>query len=230
MASATDRCLSPPALPDLTAWAPELPPALRQASLDLVQRRLPGWKAHRRRQHTQRLLSTLAGFWQWQVNQRPLTEVTELTLADLTAYQQARTLAGKAPTTINRTLDFVMAILHHLAEQQQPVHPAVFRLKPLARPLSIPRHLSEADAAKLECFVRQRFCTADPLIRLENACFFLLAHTGLRASECLDLGLQDLDLPARRLTVRLGNGTGSFISLIPFTWPCPFIWPTTPAH
>jgi site-specific recombinase XerD len=196
----------PPALPDLQAWAPELPPALRQVSLDLVQRRLPGWKAQRRRQHTQRLLSALAGFWRWQLNQRPITKATELTLADLTAYQQARTQAGKAPTTINRILDFVMAILHHLEEQQQPVHPSVFRLKPLARPLSIPRHLSEADATTLECFVAQRLNSSDPLIRLENACFFLLAHTGLRASECLDLQLQDLDLPAGRLTVRLGKG------------------------
>jgi len=196
----------PPALPDLQAWAPELPPALRQASLDLVQRRLPGWKPQRRRQHSQRLLSALAGFWQWQVNQRPITDPTELTLADLTAYQQARTQAGKAPTTINRTLDFVMAILHQLEEQQQPVHPSVFRLKPLARPLSVPRHLSEADAVKLESFVRLRFWSGDPLIRLENACFFLLAHTGLRASECLDLQRQDLDLPTGRLTVRWGKG------------------------
>jgi len=196
----------PPPLPDLQTWAPELPPALRQVTLDLVQRRLPGWKAQRRRQHTQRLLSALAGFWRWQLNQRPITTATELTLADLTAYQQARTQAGIAPTTINRILDFVMAILHYLEEQQLPVHPAVFRLKPLARPRSIPRHLSEADAATLEGFVAQRLNSSDPLIRLENACFFLLAHTGLRASECLDLQLQDLDLPAGRLTVRLGKG------------------------
>jgi site-specific recombinase XerD len=53
----------PPALPDLQAWGLDLPPALRQASLDLLQRRLPGWKPQRRRQHSQRLLNALAGFW-----------------------------------------------------------------------------------------------------------------------------------------------------------------------
>lgn len=196
----------PPALPDLPAWQPDLPPALRQASLDLLQRRLPGWKPQRRRQHSQRLLNALAGFWQWQLNQRPITDACELTLADLRAYQQARLQAGKATTTINRTLDFVMAILHHLEEQQQPVQACVFRLKPLARPVSVPRHLSEADAAKLESFVAQRLGSPDPRTRLENALFFLLAHTGLRASECLDLHRQDLDLPAGRLTVRLGKG------------------------
>lgn len=196
----------PPALPDLQAWAPDLPPALRQASLELLQRRLPGWKAQRRRQHSQRLLNALHGFWQWQLKQRPITEPGQLTLADLRAYQQQRTQKGKAPTTINRTLDSVMAILHHLAEHQQPVQPSVFRLKPLARPVSVPRHLSEADASKLENFVGQRLSSSDPFIRLENALFFLLAHTGLRASECLDLQLQDLDLAAGRLLVRLGKG------------------------
>jgi len=196
----------PPALPDLPAWQPDLPPALRQASLDLLQRRLPGWKPQRRRQHSQRLLSTLARFWQWQLNQRPITDACELTLADLSAYQQARLQAGKATTTINRTLDFVMAILHHLAEQQQPVQASVFRLKPLPRPAAVPRHLSESQAAHLESFVAQRLNSPDPRIRLENALFFLLAHTGLRASECLDLHRQDLDLPAGRLTVRLGKG------------------------
>lgn len=196
----------PPAWPDLQAWGLDLPPALRQASLDLLQRRLPGWKPQRRRQHSQRLLNTLSGFWQWQLKQRHISEATELTLADLRAYQQARTQANIAPAPINRTLDFVMALLHHLAEQQQPVQPSVFRLKPLPRPAAVPRHLSETDAAKLERFVRHRFDSSDPLIRLENGCFFLLAHTGLRASECLDLQRQDLDLPAGRLTVRLGKG------------------------
>jgi len=196
----------PPALPDLQAWAPDLPPALRQASLELLQRRLPGWKAQRRRQHSQRLLNALHGFWQWQLKQRPISEPGQLTLADLRAYQQQRTQKGKAPTTINRTLDSIMAILHHLAEQQQPVQPSVFRLKPLARPVCVPRHLSEADASKLESFVAQRLASSDPFIRLENVLFFLLAHTGLRASECLDLQLQDLDLAAGRLLVRLGKG------------------------
>lgn len=199
--------LPPPALlPDLQAWAPDLPPALRQASLDLVQRRLPTWKPQRRPKQIGRVLGELQTFWSWQLAYRPITEPTDLSLADLKAYQQARTRAGKATTTTNHTLDFVMAILRHLADQGQPVDPAVFRLKSLPRPDSLPRHLSETDARNLEAFVRHRLTSSDPLIRLENACFFLLAHTGLRASECIDLHPQDLDLHAGRLIVRLGKG------------------------
>ena len=196
----------PPPLPDLQGWAPDLPPALRQASLDLVQRRLPGWKPQRRPQQIGRILGELQAFWRWQLAYRPLTEPTELTLADLRAYQQARLAAGKATTTINHTLDFVMAILRHLADQGQAVDATVFRLKPLPRPDSLPRHLSEAEAGQLEGFVRQRLASSEPLIRLENALFFVLAHTGLRASECLDIQPQDLDFPSGRLVVRLGKG------------------------
>ena len=45
-----------------------------------------------------------------------------------------------------------------------------------------------------------------PAIHLENACFWLLAHCGLRASECVDLQYQDCDLAGRRLLVRQGKG------------------------
>ena len=195
-----------PPLPDLQNWGTDLPPALRQTSLDLVQRRLPGWKPQRRPQQIRRVLAELHAFWLWQIDHRPIAVVTQLRLADLKDYQQARTSAGKATSTINHTLDFVMAILRHLADQGQAVDPTVFRLKRLPPPKSLPRHLTESEAQLLENFVLQRLTTADPLIRLENACFFVLAHTGLRASECIDLHPQDLDLASRRLTVRLGKG------------------------
>jgi len=196
----------PPSLPDLQAWGTDLPPALRQASLDLVQRRLPIWKPQRRPKQIGRVLNDLQGFWRWQLAYRPITKPTDLRLTDLQAYQQARTTAGKAPATINHTLDFVVAILHHLADQDQSVDPSLFRIRRLALPDNLPRHLSEADNQKMETFVRQRLSSPDPLIRLENACFFVLAHTGLRASESIDLQLQDLDLDADRLTIRLGKG------------------------
>jgi site-specific recombinase XerD len=192
--------------PDLQNWGTDLPPALRQTSLDLVQRRLPGWKPQRRPQQIRRVLAELHAFWLWQIDHRPIAVVTQLRLADLKDYQQARTSAGKATSTINHTLDFVRGILRHLADQGQAVDPTVFRLKRLPPPKSLPRHLTESEAQLLENFVLQRLTTADPLIRLENACFFVLAHTGLRASECIDLHPQDLDLASRRLTVRLGKG------------------------
>ena len=83
---------------------------------------------------------------------------------------------------------------------------SVFRLRPLPGPDSLPRHLSEAESHRLEAHVRSRMTPgAAPEERLLNACFFVLAHAGLRISECANLQYQDLDLAGQRLFVRLGK-------------------------
>ena len=76
----------------------------------------------------------------------------------------------------------------------------------MPRPASLPRHLSNSESQQLEAYVHSRLDSPDPLVRLENACFVVLAHTGLRSSECVDLQFQDLDLAAGRLMVRQGKG------------------------
>ncbi len=198
--------VEPPPPPDWEAWAPELPPALRQASLAFVQRRWSTWKPQRRRTHALAHLSQLRRFWQWQLSRRPIKQVADLSLADLRAYQRSRSAEGCAPTTINRTLHYLLALLQEQADQAQPVDGSIFRLRPLPRPEALPRHLSEAESQQLETFLHHRLNTADPLLRLENACLAVLAHTGLRASELLDLQFQELDLSGRRLIVRQGKG------------------------
>jgi site-specific recombinase XerD len=198
---------APPPLPDWEAWAPHLPAELRQASLMFVQHRVTNWKPRYQRLKAQNYLNVLRAFWDWQLARRPLTQLAELRLADLQAYQQARTAAGKAPATIDRTLDDVLALLREQAEQGRPVDASVFRLRPLPRPDSLPRHLSEAESQRLEAHVRSHMTPgATPDERLLSACFFVLAHTGVRISECADLQYQDLDLAGQRLFVRLGKG------------------------
>jgi integrase/recombinase XerC len=145
-------------------------------------------------------------FWQWQLSHRAISSPTELRRADLQAFQQAQLAAGVTPRAINRHLDEVLALLRYLVDQDQALDPALFRLKSLAQGDRLPRYLPEADIQRLESYVLKRLASAEPLIRLENACFFTLAHTGLRASECLDLQLQDLDLPGGRLLIRQAKG------------------------
>lgn len=198
--------VEPPAPPDWEAWAPELPTDLRQTSLALVQRQLPTWKPQRQRTHALYYLSRLRRFWEWQLERRPITQLADLHLADLRAYQAARSADGRAATTINRTLDCVMALLREQAEQGQAVDASVFRLRPLPRPDALPRHLSDAESQQLETHLLRRLDSADSVLRLENACLATLAHTGLRASELLDLQFQDLDLDSNRLIVRQGKG------------------------
>ena len=198
--------LAPPPLPNWDAWASDLPESLRHPSLVYAQHCLPNWKPKRQRTYALKLLNRLACFWRWQLNYRALDHVAELRLADLRAFQQAHVKAGQATTTVNRTTNDVLAVWRMLAEQDPTLDPAILRFKPLPRPECLPRHLTESQSCRLENYVQARLDSPEPLCRLENACFFVLAHTGLRLSECVDLQFQDLDLKANRLTVRQGKG------------------------
>jgi site-specific recombinase XerD len=197
---------APPALPDWATWAPHLPAALRQASLDLVQHRLPNWPPRRQRLQALQLLGELRRFWDWLASQRVVSALNEIHLADLAAYQEVCLGAGLAAHTADCTLSYVLAAVRLQADKGQDVDASLFRLRMRPRPESLPRHLTDAESQQLESWVQDRLPNPDPQVRLENACFFVLAHGGLRASECVALTFQDLDLPGRRLTVRQGKG------------------------
>jgi len=197
---------TPAPLPDWEAWAVDLPAEIRQDSLAYVQHLALSWKPGFRRQWSLGVLSELKRFWHWQLARRSINSPGELTLHDLQAFQTACKAAGKKNTTINRRLDYVMGILRRRADQDQPVHPSVFRLRILPRPECLPRHLSEQQSQQLEALLTSRLGNPDPLICLETACLFVLFHTGLRSSECANLAVQDVDLIGRRLLIRQGKG------------------------
>jgi site-specific recombinase XerD len=201
------RPLTPPPLPDWTAWAPHLPDPIRQACLDYVQRRLPHWSPLRQRLQALKFLGDFQRFWDWQLARRPFSQLTDLHRADLQAYQGQRVAEdGVTTTTVNRVISYVLTALQEQAEADVPVDPAIFRLHRLPEPHRLPRYLPDSECHHLETFVQARLDSPDPLIRLENACFFVLAHTGLRASECVYLQVGDLDLTGRRLLIRQGKG------------------------
>jgi site-specific recombinase XerD len=195
-----------PALPDWEAWATYLPDGLRQVSLALVQQRLPSWKERRRRTQSLRLLGELRRFWDWLLTRRPVLTVAEIRLGDFQAYQDDPTLSGTTPSTRDHTLTCVLSALRLAQERGHTIDPRVFRLHPRPRPDSLPRHLSESESHRLESYMRSRLTATAPAQRLENACFFVLAHCGLRAAECLDLQCQDLDLAGGRLRIRQAKG------------------------
>jgi integrase/recombinase XerC len=195
-----------PKQPDWQAWAPQLPEPIRQASLDYVQQHWYIWPAKRRRVRALNLLNELERLWGWFLERRPLTQPGEVSLNDLRTYQTDQQARKYAPGTINRRMDFLLGILRQQAEQAQPVDQSVFRLRYLRRPQSLPKHLTEAESQRLEAFLQPRLPTSDPLQRLENACGYVLLHSGLRASECTELLLQDLHLASQSLIVRQGKG------------------------
>ena len=195
-----------PQSPDWNLWGTHLPEAIRQASLDYVQRHWSAWPASRRRGRALSMLNELKNLWDWFLAHRPISVPGELGLKDLWNYQTDQQAKGYAAGTINRRLDYVLGIARALAERDQPVDQSVFRIRYIPRPESLPRHLSADESQGLEEFLHQRLNTSDPRLRLENACLLVLLHSGLRAGECVDLRFQDLDLSGKRLVVRQGKG------------------------
>lgn len=188
------------------AWDPDLPVAIREATLAFVKRRQPRWKVKRQGRQARKILGEFHRFWSRQMKLRPIQHPSELTLLDLHNFQALKGEERATPRTADYSLSLVIDLLRELADQGVTIHPSVFRFKPRPRPESLPRHLPEAEAQRLELHMLERLQTQMPRVRLENACYFVLAHTGLRAGECLDLCMQDLDLPGRRLMVREGKG------------------------
>ena len=195
-----------PPLPDWETWGLHLPDAIRQASLDYVKRRVHTWPAHRRRKRALGLLGEFARLWDWFLAHRAITHPGELGLKDLWDYQTGQKEKGYAAGTINRRLDYILGIARELAERDEPLDNSVFRLRGLPRPASLPRHLRPEESQRLETFLRNRLNTTDFRTRLENACLFVMLHSGLRAGECADLCFRDLDLSSKRLIIRQGKG------------------------
>ena len=198
--------LTPPALPEWAAWGTHLPPAVRQASLDFVRSRLALWKPQRQRHRALQVLGELRRFWDWLAARHPGFGLAAVQLRDLQTYRSERIAKGCTARTPDVTLSYVVALLRAQADQGQAVDASVFRLHPLPRSASLPRHLSEYERQCLEHTIQQRLATAAATQRLENACYFVLAHAGLRAGECVELEFQDCDLPGRRLLIRQGKG------------------------
>ena len=192
--------------PDWEQWGSHLPSEIRLACIDFVKRRLPTWKPQRRYRRAVAVLGEFRRFFEWQLQHRHIQSPGELHLRDLQAFQEARIAAHKSNETINKPLNYLLSLLQELTDRDQPVDPSVFRLQDLPKPDSLPRYLTETEAQRLETFIRSRLDNPDPIVRLENACFLILAHTGIRASECLDLQVQDIDWQSHRLFIRLGKG------------------------
>ncbi|MBA4380773.1 MAG: hypothetical protein C0393_08915, partial [Anaerolinea sp.] len=115
----------PPA-PEWDSWAPHLPEAIRQASLDYIKRRWSAWPASRRRGCALNMLSELKNLWDWFLAHRPICAPGELGLRDLWDYQTDQQAEDYAAGTINRRLDYVLGIARELAERDQPVDQSVF--------------------------------------------------------------------------------------------------------
>ena len=194
-------------MPDLAeTWATSLPAWVRETCLAFVHQQAHDWKPSQQRRHSKRRLDELAQFWTWQLARRPIHAWAEVTRADLQAFVDERFAAGRAPSTVKNILYPLWGALRLCKTQGDPIPESVFRLElPKGREVT-PRHLSDLEAAQLERHLRTYLVHDTPEARRDAAWFFVLAHTGIRLNELVDLQCGDLDLAGGRLRIDQGKG------------------------
>ncbi len=197
---------SPAPLETFESWGASLPAWVRAACLAYVMQCQKDWKPSRRKRNGGRLLRALARFWRWQLQQRQLSAWSDLTRADLQAFISARLDLGCAPTTVTNEVYALLGVLRMLHEQGESIPQSVFRVELPKDPELAPRYLPEAEAQRLESHMRVYLADDTPEGRRDAVGYFLLAHTGLRLSELLDLKHGDVDLAGQRLRVEDAKG------------------------
>ena len=197
---------SPAPLETFESWGATLPAWVRAACLAYVTQRHKDWKPTRPKRNGGRLLRALARFWRWQLQQRQLSAWSALSRADLQAFISARIAQGCAPTTVTNEVYALLGVLGMLREQGQSISQNVFRVELPKDPELARRYLPEAEAQRLEQHMRAYLTLDTPEGRREAVGYFLLAHTGLRLSELLDLKRGDVELVGQRLRIEEAKG------------------------
>ena len=180
-----------------------LPPWLREALDAYINWRWPTWRAQTAYQIASNMIHTISRVWEWLDNHRRVDGWETFRRSDLEAWLQARCQEGLSQSTIENNLGLVRMLLRFSESHGCPAEPGLFRVKPpKKRGTSLPRYLSEPEYRRLEKVILESTQADTYSACFDRAWFLTLAHTGVRLSEMLALGLDDLDLAAQRATVR----------------------------
>jgi site-specific recombinase XerD len=180
-----------------------LPPWLREALDAYISWRWPTWRAQTAYQIGGNMISTIRRVWEWLVANRQIEGWETFRRSDLEAWLQARCQESVSQKTIENNLGLVRMLLRFAESHGCPVAPGLFRVEPpKERGISLPRYLPEAEYRRLETTVLESTQSDTYSASFDRAWFLTLAHTGVRLSEMLALGLEDLDLAGERAIVR----------------------------
>jgi len=170
------------------------------------------WQPHMAAQHAARLTRRLAVTWTWLLERRSLSGLDALQRSDVEAFLNARAANGLAANTRCHDLSTLRAFLFFAQEQGAVVSASIFRIPYPERPEPLPRHLSPEAYQRLVNVVLRRTEADTPQNRLDRAWFLMLAHTGIRLSELLNLRLSDINLASGRIHIRSSkNGHGRVV-------------------
>jgi site-specific recombinase XerD len=190
---------------DLSRYWERLPGWLTDLLQEYIAYRQRRWKPSQVRNHTRTRLQALRRIWCWLLAEEQISGIADLQRVHVQDFVDARLMAGISSGTVNAELTDLWAFLGYLEERGHAVRPSVFRVKRPKRGDPLPRFLGESDYRRLENTVLQATQTGERDDLLDRAWFYLFSEAGLRLSEVCDLRLGDIDLAARRLTVRQGK-------------------------
>jgi site-specific recombinase XerD len=184
----------------------DLPSWLAQAIHHHTRRRMARWSDHRLKAETYSHLNKLARVCRWLVSHRHWMNLDQLQRVDLGAYVHSRQQAGRKPNTIQAELTVFRAFWRDLLDQERVTNEAILKVKAPQGNEPLPRYLPPTEFQRLLTVIETQTQTNQPDDHLNRAWFYLLAHTGLRVSELLNLRLNDCDLIGKRLRIRDGKG------------------------
>ena len=164
------------------------------------------WKSSQVAHHTRTRLQTLRGIWLWLLDEEHIGSLADLHRVHVQHFVDTRLTTGISPSTVNRELSELWALLRYYEERGVAICPSVFRVPRPKEGERLPRFLSEEAYRRLEQQVIQTTQTGTSDDWLNRTWFYLLSEAGLRLGEVCDLRLGDIDLAAQRLLVRAGKG------------------------
>lgn len=182
----------------------EVLPSWLADGLDLyITRNWPSWSPHRAYVNGLAMFNGMRRLWTWFAAHRTITGWDTLRRADLEAWLTARCQDSISEDSIRAELSLLRTLVRFLDRRDYPLDPGLFRVQlPREKRSRLPRYLPEEDYRRLEQIVLDQTWPDTFDACFDRLCFLMLAHTGMRISEMLNLRLGDLDLSNGIVTIR----------------------------
>jgi len=169
------------------------------------------WRTARLSERQRAFWSTYSRIWRFLCQECGVQSLAELKRRHLLDYLDRQIAAGYSVTTVNFNLRMLRAFLLFLQEEGYSVPQSLLRVPSLKQPDNLPRYLTDEQVKTLREEIERgvrgaRTAAERRQALLDRAAFHLLWQCGLRVGEVEELRLEDLDLGARRISVRSGKG------------------------
>jgi len=174
----------------------------------LMQR---NWREARVEQNIRRFWSGYLRMWRFLCEQRGVKQLADVKRQFMLEYMDARLDAGYSVSGVNADLRYFHTFMLFLQAEGYSVPQSLLRIPGLKPPDPLPKYLTDEQVKQLRDEIERGVLEAQlgsrrRLALLIRAAFYLLWQGGLRLGEVEELRLEDLDFPAKRLSVRDGKG------------------------